>query len=89
MRYQAIRMPQGTRWTVRFECALPPALLRFRDQVSKRLVEVAQALADLIHPQSPFWTHEQGLEMHFDGWRIGYRVDLEHARIAVTDFSRR
>ena len=81
-------MASGTRWSVRFECALPPALLRFRDEIAERLTEVAQALADLIHRQSPFWTHEQGLEMHFEGWRIGYRVDLQQARVAVTDFRR-
>ena len=74
-------MASGTRWSVRFECALPAALLRLRDQIVERLIEVAQALADLIHPQSPFRTHEQGLEMHFEGWRIGYRVDLQQARI--------
>jgi hypothetical protein len=81
-------MGSGTRWSVRFECALPAALLRFRDEIAERLIEVAQALADLIHPQSPFWTHEQGLEMHFEGWRIGYRVDLQQVRVAVTDFRR-
>ena len=81
-------MAPGTNWTVRFECALPLVLLRVRDRISERLIEVAQALADLIHPHSPFWVHEQGLEMHFEGFRIEYRVDLEHARIAVTELRR-
>jgi hypothetical protein len=81
-------MTSGTRWTIRFECVLPPALLRVRDRIAEHLIEVAQALADIIHPQSPFWTHEQGLQTHFEGFRIEYRVDLEHARIAVTDLRR-
>jgi len=81
-------MASGTRWSVRYECALPAALVRVREEIAARLIEVAQALADLIHPQSPFWTHEQGLEMHFEGFRIGYRVDLPQARIAVTDVRR-
>jgi len=81
-------MASGARWSVRYECALPAALVRVREEIAARLVEVAQALADLIHPQSPFWTHEQGLEMHFEGYRIGYRVDLPEARIAVTDLRR-
>ena len=82
-------MASGMRWSVRFECTLPAALLRLRNQIAERLIEVARALADLIHPQSPFWTHEQGLEMHFEGYRIGYRVDLPQARIAVTDVRRK
>jgi hypothetical protein len=81
-------MASATRWSVRFECALPAGLLRVRDQIAERLIEAAQALADLIHAQSPFWIHEQGLEMHFEGWRIGYRVDLQQARVAVTDLKR-
>jgi len=81
-------MTSGTRWTVRFECTLPAALLRLRQEIVERLTSVAQGLADLIHPQSPFWTHEQGLETHIDGWRVGYRVDLEEARIAVTEVRR-
>jgi hypothetical protein len=81
-------MASGTRWSVRFECALPAVLLRVRDQIVERLIEVAESLADLIHPQSAFWTHEQGLEMHFEGYRIGYRVDLQQARIAVTELKR-
>ena len=81
-------MVSGTRWTVRYECVLPAPLVRVREEIAARLIEVAQALADLIHPQSPFWTHEQGLEMHFEGYLIGYRVDLPQARIAVTDLRR-
>ena len=81
-------MASGTRWSVRYECVLPDALVRLREEIATRLIDVAQALADLIHPQSPFWTHEQGLEMNFDGYRIGYRVDLPQARIAVTDLRR-
>jgi len=81
-------MGSGTRWSVRFECVLPAALVRVRDEIAARLIEVAQALADLIHPQSPFWTHEQGLELHFEGYLIAYRVDLPQTRIAVTDVRR-
>jgi len=81
-------MAPGARWSVRYECVLPAALVRLREDIAARLIEVAQALADLIHPQSPFWTHEQGLEMHFQGYRIAYRVDLPQARIAVTDLRR-
>jgi hypothetical protein len=81
-------MTSGTRWTVRFECTLPAALLRLRDQIVERLIGVAQGLAELIHPQSPFWTHEQGLETRFDGWRVGYRVDLQEALIVVTEVRR-
>ena len=72
-----------SRWEVHYELRveLREALLR---EIRSRLIDVAESLAGLIHPMSPFWTSEQGLRLDVDGWAVDYRVDLEIERVTVT-----
>jgi hypothetical protein len=76
-------MPES-RWIIRYESGSDGVPVRSRASIARRLTEIADGLAELIDPHSPFWTTEQGLQVEFEGWRLDYRVDLEKVRITVT-----
>jgi hypothetical protein len=76
-------MPES-RWSIRYESRSDGIPVRSRPSITSRLVQIANGLAQLIHPGSPFWTTEQGLQVDIDGWRVEYRVDLEQERITIT-----
>jgi hypothetical protein len=76
-------MPES-RWSIRYESRSDGIPVRARASITRRLIQIADGLAQLIHPRSPFWTTEQGLQVEIDHWRLEYRVDLEQERITIT-----
>jgi hypothetical protein len=76
-------MPES-RWNIQYESRSDGVPVHSRESIEHRLIQIADGLAHLVHPASPFWTTEQGLEVEIDDWRIEYRVDLQEERITVT-----